>query len=182
MSVHYTKPPSLLVAEEAGLALGQKLDGGEHPRDWCPPNPRNLCTCEVVRAGNHKEVICLSPEVCKFCQPVAGTGDPALPPQNWGRGASAVSSARKPARSPPYTQNTACPHRSLAGCPLRLPAHCLSLQVPEVPRTQLPQGKGFLHPLSLFFLMKIKMCPQDSVQRVKRIHSNECLPRPCPQT
>lgn len=53
--------------------------------------------------------------------------------------------------------NTACPDRSLAGCPPRpsravsgrLRAHGLSLQVPKLLRTRRPQGKGFLHPLSL---------------------------------
>lgn len=158
-----------------------------------PPNPRNLCTCKVVSAGNHKEVICLSPEVCKFCQPEAGTGSrPFTSEQGVGGGGRGVSQlcpqrGNQP-RSPPYTQNTACPNRSLAGCPLRpdravssrLLAHCLSQQVPEVPRTQLPQGKGFLHPLSLFFGQKLK-CAHRTTFRGQKGYTVMPL-QPCPQT
>lgn len=67
--------PSLLVAEESGPGSGPagwwgglnlQVEGNT-PGTSVFPRPRSLCTCKVVSAGNHKEVICLSPEVCKFC-------------------------------------------------------------------------------------------------------------------
>lgn len=100
------------------------------PQGLVSPLPSSLCTCKVVTAGNHKEVICLSPEVCKLHQQEGGreaaAGAPELPPSHpppsleLGEGASAVLSVRMPATwESPYIQNTAYPNPGLEMCPLR---------------------------------------------------------------